>query len=282
MSKGFAAFRKEPQGGLHPLSVEDELLTAEVEDDTMPSTTRPLEAVSMMAGRRRMRNPLLLNQEVVEQSISHLGLEDDRDDDPAIKSYSKSTTSPWPIERGGRPCSFTTTAGDAATFWRFAKDRHHLDTQGTPPLKFCPSLFLGDRPCLPMCTRWKNSSGTCCILVAAIQCLLGEVRAGLLATLSTRRPDTLVGALLPVTGDRQSTAREEHCLLPLEPRSTVSAQADHRTHRHHPVVCPHCLASLVCRPLPGHQDLSTAACHREIIHLDSEADCPCLLCPIPC
>lgn len=126
MSKGFVAFRKESQGGLHPLSVEDELLTAEVEDDYDALNDETFggglddgweeahEKFAELEDRARQdssmvdslvdEDPLLLNQEVVEQSISHLGLEDDRDDDPAIKSYSKSTTSPWPIERG-RPCS---------------------------------------------------------------------------------------------------------------------------------------------------------------------------------
>uniref|UniRef100_A0A224YWV4 DNA topoisomerase 2-associated protein PAT1 n=1 Tax=Rhipicephalus zambeziensis TaxID=60191 RepID=A0A224YWV4_9ACAR len=118
MSKGFAAFRKEPQGGLHPLSVEEELLTAEVEDDYDALNDETFggglddgweeahEKFAELEDRARQdssmvdslvdEDPLLLNQEVVEQSISHLGLEDDRDDDPAIKSYSKSTTSGSP------------------------------------------------------------------------------------------------------------------------------------------------------------------------------------------
>uniref|UniRef100_L7LUF0 Uncharacterized protein n=1 Tax=Rhipicephalus pulchellus TaxID=72859 RepID=L7LUF0_RHIPC len=158
----------------------------------MPSTTRPLEAVSMMAGRRHTRSllnlkiepgveddydalndetfggglddgweeahekfaeledrarqdssmvdslvdedPLLLNQEVVEQSISHLGLEDDRDDDPAIKSYSKSTTSPWPIERG-RPCS---SPPPLATLQHFGGSPK-TDTIWTPKAVYSPS-----------------------------------------------------------------------------------------------------------------------------------------------
>lgn len=154
-----------------------------------------------------------------------------------------------------------------------------------PPHKFCPSLFLGDRRCPPMCTRWKSLNGTCCILVAAIQCPLGAPEAGghpgLLATLNTGWQDTLVGALLLVTGDQQSTALEECCLLPSVPSNTVSVQADHPTH-HHLVVCQRCLASLVCHPLPEHQDLSMDACHQEIIHLASEAGCQCLLCPTPC
>ncbi|XP_049512320.1 protein PAT1 homolog 1-like isoform X2 [Dermacentor silvarum] len=128
MSKGFLAFRKESQG-LHPLSHEDELLTAEVEDDydalndetfggglddgweevhekfaeLEDRARHPLDSSSVVDSLVD-EDPLSLNQDVVEQSISHLGLEDDRDDDPAIKSYSKSTTSPWPIE-WGRPCS---------------------------------------------------------------------------------------------------------------------------------------------------------------------------------
>ncbi|XP_075529984.1 protein associated with topo II related - 1 isoform X5 [Dermacentor variabilis] len=128
MSKGFLAFRKESQG-LQPLSHEEELLTAEVEDDydalndetfggglddgweevhekfaeLEDRARHPLDSSSVVDSLVD-EDPLSLNQDVVEQSISHLGLEDDRDDDPAIKSYSKSTTSPWPIE-GGRPCS---------------------------------------------------------------------------------------------------------------------------------------------------------------------------------
>nr|XP_037271918.1 protein PAT1 homolog 1-like isoform X4 [Rhipicephalus microplus] len=127
MSKGFAAFRKESQEGLHSLSVEDELFTAEVEDDYDALNDETFggglddgweeahEKFAELEDRARQdssmvdllvdEDPLLLNQEVVEQSISHLGLEDDRDDDPAIKSYSEFTTYPWPIERGGRPCS---------------------------------------------------------------------------------------------------------------------------------------------------------------------------------
>ncbi|XP_054934285.2 protein PAT1 homolog 1 isoform X3 [Dermacentor andersoni] len=128
MSKGFLAFRKESQA-LQPLSHEEELLTAEVEDDydalndetfggglddgweevhekfaeLEDRARHPLDSSSVVDSLVD-EDPLTLNQDVVEQSISHLGLEDDRDDDPAIKSYSKSTTSPWPIE-GGRPCS---------------------------------------------------------------------------------------------------------------------------------------------------------------------------------
>ncbi|XP_070383820.1 protein PAT1 homolog 1 isoform X3 [Dermacentor albipictus] len=128
MSKGFLAFRKESQG-LQPLSHEEELLTAEVEDDydalndetfggglddgweevhekfaeLEDRARHPLDSSSVVDSLVD-EDPLSLNQDVVEQSISHLGLEDDRDDDPAIKSYSKSTTSPWPIE-GGRTCS---------------------------------------------------------------------------------------------------------------------------------------------------------------------------------
>ncbi|KAL3183460.1 hypothetical protein MRX96_033575 [Rhipicephalus microplus] len=114
MSKGFAAFRKESQEGLLSLSVEDELFTAEVEDDYDALNDETFggglddgweeahEKFAELEDRARQdssmvdllvdEDPLLLNQEVVEQSISHLGLEDDRDDDPAIKSYSEFTT----------------------------------------------------------------------------------------------------------------------------------------------------------------------------------------------
>lgn len=121
MSKGFLPFRKDSQG-LQPLRHEDELLTAEVEDDydalndetfggglddgweevhekfaeLEDRARHPLDSSSMVDSLVD-EDPLLLNKDVVEQSISHLGLEDDRDD-PAIKSYSKSATSPWPIE----------------------------------------------------------------------------------------------------------------------------------------------------------------------------------------
>uniref|UniRef100_A0A131YY54 DNA topoisomerase 2-associated protein PAT1 n=1 Tax=Rhipicephalus appendiculatus TaxID=34631 RepID=A0A131YY54_RHIAP len=157
MSKGFAAFRKEPQGGLHPLSVEDELLTAEVEDDYDALNDETFggglddgweeahEKFAELEDRARQdtsmvdslvdEDPLLLNQEVVEQSISHLGLEDDRDDDPAIKSYSKSTTSPWPIERGGRPCS---SPPPPATLQHFGGSPK-TDTIWTPKAVYSPS-----------------------------------------------------------------------------------------------------------------------------------------------
>uniref|UniRef100_A0A224YLE2 DNA topoisomerase 2-associated protein PAT1 n=1 Tax=Rhipicephalus zambeziensis TaxID=60191 RepID=A0A224YLE2_9ACAR len=157
MSKGFAAFRKEPQGGLHPLSVEEELLTAEVEDDYDALNDETFggglddgweeahEKFAELEDRARQdssmvdslvdEDPLLLNQEVVEQSISHLGLEDDRDDDPAIKSYSKSTTSPWPIERGGRPCS---SPPPPATLQHFGGSPK-TDTIWTPKAVYTPS-----------------------------------------------------------------------------------------------------------------------------------------------
>ncbi|KAH8030152.1 hypothetical protein HPB51_006584 [Rhipicephalus microplus] len=102
------------QEGLHSLSVEDELFTAEVEDDYDALNDETFggglddgweeahEKFAELEDRARQdssmvdllvdEDPLLLNQEVVEQSISHLGLEDDRDDDPAIKSYSEFTT----------------------------------------------------------------------------------------------------------------------------------------------------------------------------------------------
>ncbi|XP_077531410.1 protein associated with topo II related - 1 isoform X3 [Haemaphysalis longicornis] len=131
MSRGGLGFRREPQG-LHSLNNDDDLLTDEVEDDydalndeTFGGGLGELddgweevhEKFAELEDRAKHppdsssgavplaeEDPLALNQDVVQRSISHLGLEDDRDDDPAIMSYSKATASPWPAE-WGRPSS---------------------------------------------------------------------------------------------------------------------------------------------------------------------------------
>lgn len=126
MSKGLLAFRKEPQG-LRPLGNEDELLTDEVEDDYDALNDETFggglddgweevhEKFAELEDRAKHplvslrdpladEDPLVLNQDVVERSISHLGLEDDQEDDPAVVTYSKSAASPWPAE-WGRSCT---------------------------------------------------------------------------------------------------------------------------------------------------------------------------------
>lgn len=126
MSKGLQAFRKEPQG-LRPLGHEDELLTDEVEDDYDALNDETFggglddgweevhEKFAELEDRAKHplvslrdplvdEDPLVLNQDVVERSISHLGLEDDQEDDPAVVTYSKSAASPWPAE-WGHSCS---------------------------------------------------------------------------------------------------------------------------------------------------------------------------------
>lgn len=120
MSRGVLGFRKEPQG-LHPLNNDDDLFTDEVEDDydALNDETfggglddgweevhekfaeledRAKHPLDTSSGPNPLaeEDPLALNQDVVQRSISHLGLEDDRDDDPAIMSYSKATASGSP------------------------------------------------------------------------------------------------------------------------------------------------------------------------------------------
>lgn len=130
MSKTLLGLKKDPRG-LCPLNKEDELLTAEVEEDDYDALNDETfgagleedweEAHEKFAeledkGKTVLRGPLvpktpheeddpyILHEEVVERSISHLGLEDDHDYDPAIRAYSKAVSSPRPME-WSRPVS---------------------------------------------------------------------------------------------------------------------------------------------------------------------------------
>uniref|UniRef100_A0A6B0VEA8 Putative vesicle coat complex copii subunit sfb3 n=1 Tax=Ixodes ricinus TaxID=34613 RepID=A0A6B0VEA8_IXORI len=130
MSKTLLGLKKDPRG-LCPLNKEDELLTAEVEEDDYDALNDETfgagleedweEAHEKFAeledkGKTVPHGPLvpktlheeddpyILHEEVVERSISHLGLEDDHDYDPAIRAYSKAVSSPRPME-WSRPVS---------------------------------------------------------------------------------------------------------------------------------------------------------------------------------
>ncbi|KAL3183462.1 hypothetical protein MRX96_033575 [Rhipicephalus microplus] len=267
MSKGFAAFRKESQEGLLSLSVEDELFTAEVEDDYDALNDETFggglddgweeahEKFAELEDRARQdssmvdllvdEDPLLLNQEVVEQSISHLGLEDDRDDDPAIKSYSEFTTYPWPIERGGRPCS-SPPPPPTTTLQHFGGSPK-TDTIWTPKAVYPSSTE--DRLTSLLWKLQQQSSST--------QVLSQPRRSSLppnVHTLEELERDMLhSGGSPPVPIGRgrgwvAGHAEHEVAGYPL-PSSTVSTQAGQRTHHHHqPVVCQQSPASWICPP----------------------------------
>ncbi|CAN7938324.1 unnamed protein product [Ixodes hexagonus] len=126
MSKTLLGLKKDPQV-LCPLNKEEELLTAEVEEDDYDALNDETfgagleedweEAHEKFAeledkgktvsgshdplapkGLHEDDDPYILHEEVVERSISHLGLEDDHDYDPAIRAYSKAVSSPRPVE----------------------------------------------------------------------------------------------------------------------------------------------------------------------------------------
>lgn len=130
MSRGGRGFRKDTQE-LHPANEnqnEHNIFTAEVEDDCGALDNKTFEGsldvtgvdVHAKVAELEDHNQHFLNysspadslddedslsfQEVVQRSISHLGLDDDQDEDPAIGTHSKATASPWPA-RWGRPRS---------------------------------------------------------------------------------------------------------------------------------------------------------------------------------
>ncbi|XP_064489660.1 protein PAT1 homolog 1-like isoform X3 [Ornithodoros turicata] len=124
MSKTFLGFGK-GSNSLHMLN-RDEALTADIDDDDYDAHNDETFGSALEGDdweethekyaelEDKVRLPLVptalqggeadyvLPHDIVERSISHLVLEDDHEEDPAIMTYSKAAPSPWPSE-WGRP-----------------------------------------------------------------------------------------------------------------------------------------------------------------------------------